>query len=311
MFSVDLHSPLNLIVWRAILFALSFVPACVAIFLRGRMKEKDSILIRWAKKLYLPLLNVSLKYRVVIVVTAVSLVGLCGLLGTRMGTEFIPSLDEGDFALSINRIPGTSLTQAMEMQKTLERALLKIPEVKEVFTRIGTAEIATDAQPPSIGDGYVMLKPRKEWPDSGKPKDVVAREINDVIDGYIGNNIEISQPIQMRMNELVSGVKGDVVIKIFGDDMNELLKAGQKVATLLTRVPDVEGVNLERVAGLPFLTIQPKHEAISRYGLSVNDVQQIIGTAIGGEIAGEFFQGDRRFPIIVRLPETLLIISTR
>ena len=289
----------------AMVFALTFVPASVAIFLRGRMKEEESVLIRWAKKLYLPLLNLSLEYRPVIVVAAVSLVGLCALLATRMGAEFIPSLDEGDFALSINRIPGTSLTQAVEMQKTLEQALLKIPEVKEVFTRIGTAEIATDAQPPSIGDGYVMLKPRQEWPDSTKPKDAVAREINEVIDSYIGNKIEVSQPIQMRMNELISGMKEDIAIKIFGDEMSELLKTGQKVAALLTRVPGVEGVNLERVSGLPVLTIQPKHEAISRYGLSVSDVQQVIGTAIGGESAGEFFQGDRRFPIVVRLPEAL------
>src|SRR5258707_5386548 len=289
----------------AMLFSLSFVPASVAIFLRGRVQEKESILIRWAKKLYLPLLNVSLKYRVMVVVTAASLVGLCAVLGTRMGAEFIPSLDEGDFALSISRIPGTSLTQALQMQKSLENALLKIPEVKEVFTRIGTAEIATDAQPPSIGDGYVMLKPREVWPDSSKPKDAVAREVNDVIHSYIGNKIELSQPIQMRMNELISGVKGDIVVKVFGDDLNELLKAGQKVAGVLTRVPGVEAVNLERIAGLPFLTIRPKREAISRYGLSVNEVQEIIEAAIGGQRAGDFFQGDRRFPIVVRLPEAL------
>jgi cobalt-zinc-cadmium resistance protein CzcA len=289
----------------AMLLSLSFVPASVAIFLGGRMEEKEGILIRWAKKLYLPLLNFSLKYRVMVVVTAASLVGLCAVLGTRMGAEFIPSLDEGDFALSISRIPGTSLTQALQMQKSLENALRKIPEVKEVFTRIGTAEIATDAQPPSNGDGYVMLKPRQEWPDSSKPKDAIAREINDVIRSYIGNKIELSQPIQMRMNELISGVKGDVAIKVFGDDLNELRKAGQKIAALLTRVPGVEGVNLERVAGLPFLTIEPKHDVISRYGLSVNDVQQIIETAIAGESAGEFFQGDRRFPIVVRLPDAL------
>jgi len=289
----------------AMIFALTFVPASVAIFLRGRMKEKEGILVRWTKKVYLPLLNVSLKNRAVIVTTAVSLVGLCGLLGTRMGAEFIPSLDEGDFALSINRIPGTSLTQAVEMQKSLERALLKIPEVKEVFTRMGTAEVATDAQPPSIGDGYVMLKPRNKWPDSRKAKDDVADEITDTINSYIGNKIGLSQPIQMRMNELISGVKGDVVVKVFGDDLDELLKAGQKAADVLTRVPGVEEVNLERIAGLPFLTIKPKRKAISRYGLSVNEVQEIIETAIVGQKAGDFFQGDRRFPIVVRLPETL------
>ena len=289
----------------AMLFSVTFVPASVAIFLRGRMQEKESFLIRWAKKLYLPLLNVSLKNRGAIVVTALSLVGLCVVLGTRMGAEFIPSLDEGDFALSINRVPGTSLTEAIQMQKSLEAALLKVPEVKEVFTRIGNAEVATDAQPPSIGDGYVMLKPRKAWPNSSKSKDAVAREINEVIRSYIGNKIELSQPIQMRMNELISGVKGDVAIKVFGDDLDDLQGAGQKIAAILTRIPGVEGVNLERVAGLPFLNIEPKSDVISRYGLSLNDVQQIIETAIGGEGAGEFFQGDRRFPIVVRLPEAL------
>jgi len=188
--------------------------------------EKLKLEVKPAKDAHLPRARGVVR---VIVTTAVSLVGLCGLLSTRMGAEFIPSLDEGDFALSINRIPGTSLTQALEMQKSLERALLKIPEGKEVFTRIGTAEVATDAQPPSIGDGYVMLKPRKEWPDSRKTKDDIADEIIDTINSYIGNKIELSQPIQMRMNELISGVKGDVVVKVFGDDMDKLLKAGQKV----------------------------------------------------------------------------------
>ncbi|HZC34076.1 MAG TPA: CusA/CzcA family heavy metal efflux RND transporter, partial [Chthoniobacterales bacterium] len=289
----------------AMIFALTFVPACVAIFLRGKMKETESILIQWARKMYLPLLNVSLKHRGVIVVGATLLVIACGFLATRMGAEFIPSLDEGDFALAINRIPGTSLNQALEMQKSLELGLLKLPEVKEVFTRLGTAEVATDAQPPSIGDGYVMLKPRQEWPKPKKSKDAVAKEINEVIESYIGNNIELSQPIQLRMNELVSGAKGDVAVKIFGDDMDELVKAGQKVADVLDRMRGAEGVNLERLSGLPFLTIQPNHEAISRYGLSVSDVQQIIQTAIGGQRAGQFFQGDRRFPIVVRLPESL------
>jgi cobalt-zinc-cadmium resistance protein CzcA len=289
----------------ALIFATTVVPASVAVLLGGRINENEGILVGWAKKLYLPLLNVSLNFRAVVVVAAVSLVGLSALLGTRLGIEFMPSLDEGDFALSINRLPGTSLTQAVEMQKSLERALLKIPEVKEVFAQIGTAEIATDAQPPSVGDGYIMLKPRQQWPDPGKPKDAVAREINDVINSFIGNSIEISQPIQMRINELISGVKGDVAIKVYGADLDELAKAGQKIAALLTRVHGVEGVHLERLAGLPFLTIQPKHEAISRYGLSVNDVQQTIATAVGGEEAGQFFQGDRRFPIVVRLSDAL------
>ena len=289
----------------AMIFSLTFVPAGVAIFLRGKMSEKETILIRWSKAIYLPVLNLSLRCRPIVITAAVLLIAACGFLASRMGAEFIPSLDEGDFALGINRIPGTSLTQALQMQKNLELGLLKIPEVKEVFTRLGTAEIATDAQPPSIGDGYVMLKPRQEWPNPKKSKEGVSSEVSDLMNGYIGNNIELSQPIQMRMNELISGVKGDVAVKIFGDDMDELMKAGQKVADLLNRIRGAEGVNLERLAGLPFLTIQPNHEAISRYGLSVSDVQQIIETAIGGKTAGQFFQGDRRFPIVVRLSESL------
>jgi cobalt-zinc-cadmium resistance protein CzcA len=289
----------------AIVFALTFVPAATAIFLRGKIEEKETILIRLAKKIYLPLLDVSLRHRAIVLVTALALVVMCGFLAFRMGAEFIPNLDEGDFALDIYRIPGTSLSQSLEMQKNLELGLLTIPEVKQVFSRIGTSEIATDAQPPSIGDSFVMLKPRSEWPDPRKPKDAVAREINELADSYIGNKIALSQPIQLRMNELISGLKGDVAVKIFGDDMDELLKAGQKVADVLDRIRGAEGVNLERLSGLPFLTIQPNHQAISRYGLSVSDVQQVIETAIGGKIVGQFFQGDRRFPIVVRLPENL------
>ncbi len=289
----------------AMIFSLTFVPASVAIFLRGKISEKETILIRWSKAIYLPLLNLSLRCRPIVITAAAMPVIGCSFLASRMGAEFIPSLDEGDFALGINRIPGTSLTQALQMQKSLELGLLKIPEVKEVFTRLGTAEIATDAQPPSIGDGYVMLKPRAAWPNPEKSKKGVADEVSRVIDSYIGNNIELSQPIQMRMNELISGVKGDIAVKIFGDNMDELMKAGQRVADVLSRIRGAEGVNLERLAGLPFLTIRPNHEAISRYGLSVSDVQQIIETAIGGKTAGQFFQGDRRFPIVVRLSESL------
>ena len=289
----------------AMILSLTFVPGCIAIFLRGKMREEETILIRWSKAIYLPLLNLSLRCRPMIVAATALLVASCGFLASRMGAEFIPSLDEGDFALGISRIPGTSLTQALQMQKSLELGLLKIPEVKEVFTWLGTAEIATDAQPPSVGDSYVMLKPREAWPSPEKSKKRVADEVSRVIDSYIGNNIELSQPIQMRMNELISGVKGDVAVKIFGYDLDELMKVGQRVADVLSRIRGAEGINLERLAGLPFLTIQPNHEAISRYGLSVSDVQQIIETAVGGKTAGQFFQGDRRFPIVVRLSESV------
>ena len=233
------------------------------------------------------------------------LVTLSLFVASRLGAEFIPSLDEGDLALAILRVPGTSLTQAVEMQNALEKRLLQFPEVKDVFTRLGTSEIASDPQPPSIGDGYVMLKPRSAWPDPKLPKSELVRRISAVLEEFPGTNYEISQPIEMRVNELISGVRTEVGIKIFGDDLETLLDRANKVAAVIRRVPGAVEVTVEQVIGRPYLTIQIKREVMVRYGLSVDDVQSVIEAAIGGKESGAIFEGDRRFPLIVRLPEDL------
>jgi cobalt-zinc-cadmium resistance protein CzcA len=222
-----------------------------------------------------------------------------------MGGEFIPSLDEGDAAIQALRVPGTSLSQSLEMQAALEKRLLKIPEVKEVFARVGTAEVATDPMPPSISDGYVMLKPRKEWPDPSKPKVQLVEEIERAADEIPGSNYELSQPIELRFNELISGVRSDVGIKIFGDDLDVLLQVASQVQSVIQAVPGAADVKTEQVAGLPVLTIKLNRSALSRYGINAADVQEIVEVAVGGKEAGTVFEGDRRFDLVVRLPESL------
>ena len=289
----------------AMIFALTFVPAAVAIFLSGKVSEKENVLMRWAKKAYIPLLNRSMANRPAVVIAAACLVALSFLVGSRMGTEFIPSLDEGDIALQALRMPGTSLTQSVEMQSALEKRILQFPEVKETFARVGTAEVASDPMPPNIADGYIMLKPQSEWPNPDKTKDELIEEISAAAAQMPGNNYEMSQPIQLRFNELISGVRSDVGVKIFGDDMDVLVKTGEQIATALRAVPGNEAVKVEQVGGLPMLTIKLKRESMSRYGLSVGEVQEVLEAAIGGAAAGNLFEGDRRFALVVRLPETL------
>jgi cobalt-zinc-cadmium resistance protein CzcA len=289
----------------AMIFSLTFVPAGIALLLSGKIAERENILIRAARAVYLPLLDFSLANRATVVTAAIALIALCGVIGTRLGSEFIPSLDEGDLALQALRMPGTGLRQSNEMQKQLENRLLQFPEVKEVFARVGTAEVASDPMPPNIADGYVMLKPPRDWPNPAKSRDALIEEITQAVAEIPGNNYELSQPIQLRFNELISGVRSDIGVKIFGDDMDTLLRTGQQVAALLGRIPGAEDVAVEQVGDLPMLTIQLRREAMSRYGLSVAEVQQVIETAIGGTEAGHLFEGDRRFPLVVRLPENL------
>ncbi|HSI14298.1 MAG TPA: CusA/CzcA family heavy metal efflux RND transporter [Chthoniobacter sp.] len=289
----------------AMIFSITFVPASIAIFLSGKISEKENVFIRAAKAIYRPLLEFSLANRPTVVTAALALVLLCSLIGSRMGSEFIPSLDEGDVALQALRMPGTGLQQSVAMQHALEKRVLEFPEVKEFFSRIGTAEVASDPMPPSISDGYVMLKPQKDWPNPAKSKDELIEEITKAVAEIPGNNYEISQPIQLRFNELISGVRSDVGVKIFGDDMDTLLRTGQQIASVLGKVPGAEDIKVEQVGGLPMLTIHLKREAMSRYGLSVGEVQEVIESAIGGAEAGSIFEGDRRFSLVVRLPENL------
>ncbi|MDD3762960.1 MAG: CusA/CzcA family heavy metal efflux RND transporter [Nevskiales bacterium] len=289
----------------AVVLSLTFVPAAVALFLRGRIEEKDNVVVRNAKRIYAPVLDLALRLRFVFLGGAVLLVVLCGWLATRMGAEFIPSLDEGDIAVQALRIPGTSLTQSLEMQFQIERALAGVPEVKTYFSRVGTAEVATDPMPPNISDGYVMIKDRKDWPDPDKPKAQLLAEIQEKLERLPGNAYEISQPIELRFNELISGVRSDLGIKVYGDDLGQLLKTGNAIAEVLNTVTGAEGVKVEQVAGLPVLSVEPDRAALYRYGLNVADVQDVLAAATGGEEAGLVYEGDARFPLVVRLPEHL------
>ncbi len=223
-----------------------------------------------------------------------------------MGSEFIPNLDEGDLAVHSLRIPGTSLTQAIEMQNAVQKKFLEFPEVKETFAKIGTAEVATDPMPPSVADGFVMIKPRSEWPNPRRSKTELVSAMAEKMDAEVpGTKFEFLQPIQMRFNELIAGVRSDVAVKVFGDDLDELLAVGKEIGQILASVPGAEDMSVEQVTGLPLLTIQMNRKAMARFGLNVDDVQEVIQIAIGGKEAGEVFEGDRRHPLLVRLPENL------
>lgn len=289
----------------ALVLSLTFVPAAVALFLTEKIEEKDNLIIRSAKRAYAPVLELALRLRIPFLIGAILFVVFCGWLASRMGSEFIPSLDEGDLAVQALRIPGTSLTQSLDMQFQLERALKDMPEVKTYFSRVGTAEVATDPMPPNISDGYVMLKERKDWPDPDKSKAALSEEIEKRLENVPGNAFEISQPIQLRFNELISGVRSDLGVKVYGDDLDQLLKTGNEIAKVLNSVPGAQGVKVEQIAGLPVLSVEPNRDALLRYGLNVADVQDVLAAATGGQEAGQIFEGDKRFALIVRLPEHL------
>ncbi|MDP3404439.1 MAG: CusA/CzcA family heavy metal efflux RND transporter [Brevundimonas sp.] len=289
----------------ALVLSLIFVPAAVAMFVTGKVEEKDSLVMRGARRFYQPALETALRLRVAFVAVAVALVVIAALGASRMGSEFIPNLDEGDIALHALRIPGTSLSQAVQMQTALERRIAQFPEVERVVAKIGTAEIATDPMPPSVADTFIMLKDRKDWPNPRKPREELLAEMQAAVAEIPGNNYEFTQPIQMRFNELLSGVRADVAIKVFGDDLDQLLEVGNAVESVISGIEGAEDISVEQVTGLPVLQIRPDRAALSRLGISIDDVQQVVSASIGGVVAGQMFEGDRRFDIVVRLPETL------
>ncbi len=289
----------------ALVLSLTFVPAAVALFVTGKVDEKEGFIMRRARGWYGPLLDKALAHRRWMVAGAALLTVLAGLGATRMGAEFIPSLDEGDIALHALRIPGTSLTQAVQMQSVLEGRLKQFPEVEKVFGKLGTAEVATDPMPPSVADTFIMLKPRKDWPDPRKPRAQLVAEMQEAVEAVPGNNYEFTQPIQMRFNELISGVRSDVAVKVFGDDLEQLLETGAAIEAVLKGIPGAEDVKVEQATGLPMLQIVPDRDALSRLGLNVADVQDAVQASLGGAEAGQMFEGDRRFGLIVRLPEVL------
>ena len=290
----------------AMILSVTFVPAAVAMLVTGRVREKEIVLMAWARRAYALMYDWVMQTRAVVLTLALVSVLLAGLLLTRIGSEFVPNLNEGDLAFQTIRAPGVSLTQAVDMQAQIETTLKSgFPEIERVFTRIGTAEIATDPMPPSLSDGYIMLKPVKDWPDPRKTRDELLEEIRETVWKIPGNNYDFSQPIQLRFNELISGVRSDVAVKIFGDDMDKLHRLAEESAAVLRQVPGAVDVKVEQTTGLPVLTVSIDRQKASRYGLTMMAVQDVVAAAIGGSKAGTMFEGDRRFDIVVRLPEHL------
>ncbi|MCU1717367.1 efflux RND transporter permease subunit [Pseudomonas sp. 5P_3.1_Bac2] len=288
----------------AMLLSVTFVPAAIALFVSGKVKEEENFLMRWAGRVYAPTLTWIMQRSKWVFVGAATMVLLCGVLASRMGSEFVPSLSEGDFALQALRVPGTSLSQSVELQQRLEHTILaQVPEVLRMFGRTGTAEIASDPMPPNISDSYVMLKPRAQWPDPQKTREQLVADIQKAAELVPGSSYEISQPIQLRFNELISGVRSDVAVKVFGDDMAVLNRSAGQIAQMLKGIAGASEVKVEQTTGLPVLAINIKRDVAARYGLNVADIQDTIAVAVGGRSAGTLFEGDRRFDMVVRLAD--------
>jgi len=287
----------------AMILSITFVPAGVALLFRKPVQHKESKVINVASSIYKPILMLSLKFRSGVISLALVLVIGSTLLIPRLGTEFIPNLDEGDIAMHALRIPGTSLEQALQLQKGLESEIKNLPEVKTVFAKVGTGEVATDAMPPSVADNFIILKSREQWPDPNKPKAQVVADLEALVTPVPGNRYEFLQPIQMRFNELISGVRSELAIKVFGDDFDELIKYGELIEHAILKIPGAADVAVEQATGLPVMTIQPDREMMARYGVAIADLQNVLATAQGGTVASQLYEGDRRSEIVVRLAE--------
>ncbi|MDF2399313.1 CusA/CzcA family heavy metal efflux RND transporter [Pseudomonas sp. 3MA1] len=290
----------------AMILSVTFVPAAIALFVTGKVKEEENLLVRSAKRGYAPVLDWVMGHRTPTFALAAAILLGSAVLASRMGSEFIPSLSEGDFAQQALRVPGTSLTQSVDMQQRLEKTLLaQVPEIERVFARTGTAEIASDPMPPNISDSYLMLKPKAQWPDPGKSREALIADIQRASARVPGSAYELSQPIQLRFNELISGVRSDVAVKVFGDDMTVLNKTANEIATALQGLSGASEVKVEQTSGLPVLTINIDRDKAPRFGLNVGDVQDTIAVAVGGRQAGTLYEGDRRFDMVVRLSDQL------
>jgi cobalt-zinc-cadmium resistance protein CzcA len=289
----------------AMVLSLTFVPAGVAFLFRRPKPEKHVAVMRAAESAYRPALAFALEHRMPMVGGAVILVLGCGWLATRLGSEFIPNLDEGDIAMHALRIPGTSLGQAVRQQQQLEAAVKELPEVERVFAKIGTADVATEAAPPSVADNFIILKPRSEWPNADKSRSQFVADLEAKVTPIPGNRYEFLQPIQMRFNELIAGVRAELAVKVFGDDHEQLVELGKQIGAVVQRIDGAADVAVEQATGLPVMTIQPRRDVLSRLGLNVGELQDDVATALGGTVAGQFYEGDRRSDIVVRLPEDL------
>lgn len=288
----------------AIILSISFVPAAVALWVKGDIQEKESRWMQWLKKSYQRILDAAYQFKAVLLTFAICLLVLTGVLSTKLGSEFAPQLSEGDFAIQLLRSPSMGLEESLRIQEKTEQLLLKkFPEIKSVFARTGTAEIATDVMPPNISDGFIMLKPRAQWPDPKQDMKELRSRMEDYLATLPGSNIEFSQPIELRFNELISGVRSDVGVKIYGDDLQVLNAQATKIAKIIQQTQGSNSVKIEQTSGLPLLNVEINKSLASQYGLSVRSIQDIVATSIGGQSVGEILEGDRRFDFVIRLSE--------
>ncbi|MDN3384876.1 CusA/CzcA family heavy metal efflux RND transporter [Pseudoalteromonas sp. APC 3358] len=285
----------------ALIFGVTFVPAAIAVFIRGKVDETENAVMRGVKKVYKPLLGISLKLPWLMVGIATALVLVLGFKVKNMGAEFLPKLDEGDIAMHALRITGTGIEQSVQMQKELEQAILDQPEVANVFSKIGTADVASDPMPPNVADTFLILKPQDEWPNPALTKAELVQQIRTRVNDVPGNNYEFTQPIEMRFNELIAGVRADVALRIYGDDLSVLKEFGEKATGLMRNIAGATDVRLEQMEGLPTLSVTPMRDHMALLGLSVNDIQQTLAAAVGGVQTGLIFEGDKRFSLLVRL----------
>ena len=288
----------------AIILSITFVPAAVALWVKGDIQEKESRWMLWLKAKYQQTLDISYQYKAVVLIFALCVLVITGFISTKLGSEFAPQLSEGDFAVQQLRSPSTGLEESLRIQKNTEKLLLKsFPEIKAVFARTGTAEVATDVMPPNISDGYIMLKPRSEWPNPKESLDELRGRMVTYLATIPGNNSEFSQPIELRFNELISGVRSDVGVKIFGDDMNVLNTEATKISKIIQQISGSSAVKVEQTSGLPLLNVEVNKTLAAQYGLSVRSIQDLVATSIGGQSVGEILEGDRRFDFVIRLGE--------
>jgi cobalt-zinc-cadmium resistance protein CzcA len=299
--------PMALTVIMALIFAfilsLTFVPAAIAIALSRPVEEKEGRVVGWLRRRYEPGLDRAMKRPSLTLGVAIAALALAAGAYTRLGQEFLPQLDEGDVLVSAFRVPGTSVEQSQKMQAQIEHALQGMPEVRTVFSRTGTAEVASDPMPPNATDTFIMLKDRKDWPNPSEDKVAVVERIEARLAQVPGHAYEVTQPIQMRFNELIAGVRSDVAIKIFGEDFAEMNATAAKIAGVLRRTAGAEDVKVEQTEGLPMLDIAYAQDRASRIGVSAQDVADTVATAVGGREAGRIFEGDRSFPVVIRLAE--------
>lgn len=285
----------------SLLISLTITPVLSSFFLKGAKTQKDSIGIRIVKKFYMPLLDKVLKYKKTTAIIAL-IVFIVSMLGFKfVGTEFLPYLDEGSIVINIVKFPTSSLEESKNVGHIVEEILLKFPEVNTVITKTGRAEIAEDPMGPEQNDVFIMLKPRNMWKVKSKQK--LIDRMNTELSRIPGIKLNFSQPITLRVNELISGVKSDIAIKIFGYDLELLSKKAEEVEHAICEIRGASDVKVEQLAGFLQLNIDIDRKAIARYGINVSDINEIIETAVGGKVATTLYEEDKRFAVIVRFPE--------